>query len=526
MTEDPRPKEPTWAELAERFGLAYTEGEEADLARRLAGYWISRIDDHLSAQVDEVLHADAFLQLEARWRGLLRLCQQVDELRGEKEVQLFVLDASWKEIRRDFERSGDVQTSEIFMRVYEERLGTATTPTEGESLDDWRKRTSLPFGLLIFDHELRPQADDYYVLESLSHVAAASFAPLVLGASPQLLGLSSFQQLERGISTEALLASLGPRWRSVRGKDDTRFVGLTFPRVLMRTPHAEGWASMRARSCARCGTPVRGAQPECSGCKVPLDPRRGSHYVVERDGFVYRERVRTDRDLCFGPSAFAFASVVIRSFIRTGWFVDIRGIHQPAQLLATRMPSAGGLVDAFPGPFASCDAPGVTPIFPTQVAITDELDKQLSELGLIPLTACKGAIYAAWFGNQAVQDARQILRNDDYLSARLSSMLQYVLCASRFAIMLKMRAREMVGSTRQGDDVARELEYWLNEYRCDISADDEMKRRMPLRDLSVTIKESREEPGIYQCIMRLSPHTETDALIAEVRFEAEVQGAK
>ena len=44
---------------------------------------------------------------------------------------------------------------------------------------------------------------------------------------------------------------------------------------------------------------------------------------------------------------------------------------------------------------------------PTEIGITDRREKELSDLGLIPLVHCKGTDYAAFFGAQSCQKAKK-----------------------------------------------------------------------------------------------------------------------
>src|SRR5262245_20490272 len=149
-----------------------------DLKDRVAealGRDVARIDELLSRQVNAVLHHPAFQKLEASWRGLCYLVEQVPE--GEN-LKIRVLNATWKELARDQERAIEFDQSQLFQKVYSEEFGTPG----GE-----------PFGMLLADYQvhLRPgpehPIDDLAALAGLSGVAAAAFAPLVAAAHPSML---------------------------------------------------------------------------------------------------------------------------------------------------------------------------------------------------------------------------------------------------------------------------------------------------------------------------------------------------
>src|SRR5262249_34510923 len=143
-------------------------------------------------------------------------------------VKLKVLSLSWAELCRDLERAVEFDQSQLFQKVYESEFGMPG----GE-----------PYGLLVVDHEVRHRpapgapSDDVNALAQLSAVAAAAFVPTVLAASPALLPVE-------GVGELAVVTDLGdpfrgpefPRWRSLSGREDMRFVAVALPRVLARPP--------------------------------------------------------------------------------------------------------------------------------------------------------------------------------------------------------------------------------------------------------------------------------------------------
>ena len=77
-----------------------------------------------------------------------------------------------------------------------------------------------------------------YFIEQMSHVAAASHAPFIASASPELLGLDSFADLGRPRDLAKVFDTVEyTKWRSFRDSEDSRYVGLTMPRFLGRLPY-------------------------------------------------------------------------------------------------------------------------------------------------------------------------------------------------------------------------------------------------------------------------------------------------
>ena len=183
---------------------------------------IAEIDRLLSAQLNEVMHAEEFQKLEGSWRGLNHLVMNSET---GTMLKIRVLNVSKKELLKDLERAAEFDQSALFKKVYEEEYGTFG---------------GQPFGAMIGDYEFTNHPQDMSLLEKISGVAAAANAPFISAASPQLFGWDSYQEL-----TEVRdLAKIFDRtefakWRSFRESEDSRYVGLTLPRTLSRLPYGE-----------------------------------------------------------------------------------------------------------------------------------------------------------------------------------------------------------------------------------------------------------------------------------------------
>jgi type VI secretion system ImpC/EvpB family protein len=269
------------------------------------------------------------------------------------------------------------------------------------------------------------------------------------------------------------------KWRSLRDSEDARFVGLTLPHVLMRLPYTDD-----------------------------------NHRV---DGFRFKEQVRgPDRHrYLWGNAAFAFGSVLMREFAASGWLAGIRGFR--------RGRVDGGLVCGLPVPSFTTDRRGVAPACATDVMVTDAQDKELGELGFIPLCHRPGTEVAAFHGNQSIQKPRQYDEEPATVNARISTMLQYMLCVSRFAHYVKVLGRDKVGSFAGPGDCAHYLNNWLQQY---VSANEdsgpEMKARYPLREARVEVRARPDNPGVYMCVIHLRPHFQLDQIMTSVKLVTEM----
>src|SRR5205823_5643367 len=80
--------------------------------------------------------------------------------------------------------------------------------------------------------------EDMELLEKIAQVAASAHAPFLSAAAPDMMNLDNFTNLgaHRDIG-KVFDNSTYAKWKSFRQSDDSRYVGLTLPHVLMRLPY-------------------------------------------------------------------------------------------------------------------------------------------------------------------------------------------------------------------------------------------------------------------------------------------------
>ncbi|MEZ5666428.1 MAG: type VI secretion system contractile sheath large subunit [Alphaproteobacteria bacterium] len=433
---------------------------------------IALIDELVQDQLNAVLHNPRFQRLEATWRGVRYLAGQ---LLPKDNVKIRVLNIRWRDICRDIERAIEFDQAALFQLIYDQEFGIAG----GE-----------PYGLLVVDHEVQhsPSADhptdDISALKGLAQIAAAAFAPCILGCAPALLEVDRFTGIGATTGfTGVFRKPVYARWRAMQESEDARFVGLTLPHVLMRLPYTDAGRA--------------------------------------RDRFRFREDVSdpTGDAYLWGSAGFAFAGIVIRAFQRYRWFADIRG--------ARRDSLSGGLVTDLPVHCFATDRDGVAIRISTDVALTETQEIGLSDAGIIPLMKCKDTDYSAFYGNPSLQHYREYKDAAAKVNARLSSMLQYVLCVSRFAHYVKVIGRDKVGSFATPEDCQAHIERWLRNY-IDASPDasDEQRARYPLRSARVSVVERPGRPGDYVATVHLQPHFQLDQLISAFELVTEVSARR
>ncbi len=447
------------------MGRAAGHGRTEDAALR-AERLVAAIDDAVTRQVNAVLHHPAFQAMEARWRGLALLVRACG---GAPDVKIKILSASWPEFGRSMERATEFDQSRMFELVYSREFGMPG----GE-----------PFGLIVADYEIAhvPEGegrDPVGTLAATAGVAAAAFCPFVAGASPRLLALDRFGELSRlpDLSTVTRDPAF-IRWGRLRKTEDTRFLGLVAPRILLRNPYRP---DTRARV----------------------------------DGFRFAERVKADGShLLWGNGAFAFGAVAIRRFLASGWFADLRGAPQDEE--------GGGLVAAL-APFDTFEeSEGLSAQAPVEVRLTSVQEQEIAELGLVPISTGYLSDLAVFNSNQSLHEPPVYMSAGATQNARLSAMLQYVLCASRFAHYLKVILREEVGRLADTQSIEKRLGGWLSRYTLgNDDADMALRTRYPLRLASVEVSEQPGRAGTFSCNVRLQPHFQLDDIATSFHLLAE-----
>ncbi|WP_117190522.1 type VI secretion system contractile sheath large subunit [Rhizobium terrae] len=435
--------------------------------RRRADHLIALIDEALNRQVNAILHHPDFQAMEARWRGIAMLLRQAGR---SGEVKIKLLGLSWRELARDMERATDFDQSHLFELVYSREFGMPG----GE-----------PYGLLIGDYHFSPGepagGDAISTLSQVGMVAAAAFCPFVAGASPQAIGLEDFRELNRIHDFSWLDGDPARiRWNALRAREDSRFLGLVAPRILMRSP------------------------------LEPFARRRD-------DGFPFRESIAADgSSLLWGNGAFAFATIVIRNFIESGWFADIRGVTQDAV--------DGGMLgttELRPYDFGT-ESNGLSAQAPVEIRLTSAQEQQLCDLGLIPVATTYLSASAIFNSNQSLHAPAHYSSEQARQNARLAAMLQYVLCASRFAHYLKVIMRDEIGQLSDAISIERKLETWLTGYTLgNDDADLSLRTRFPLRSAGIGVHEIPGKPGAFSCTVRLQPHFQLDDVSTSFHLVAE-----
>jgi type VI secretion system protein ImpC len=392
---------------------------------------IAQIDHLISIQLNEIMHAPEFQKLEGTWRGLRYLLANSET---SDMLKIKILNVPKKELLRDLQRAPEFDQSALFKKVYEEEYGVFG---------------GAPFGALMGDYEFGKSGQDIELLEKISQVAAAAHAPFITAASPEMLNMESFTQIDAPRDMAKVFDTTEyAKWKAFRQSEDSRYVALTLPRILMREPYGND--------------------------TVPVE---AFHYEEHVDG--------TDHDkYLWANSGWALSARVTNAFALYGWCACIRGVE------------SGGLVEGLPVHNFRTDSGDVAMKCPTEAQITDRREKELADLGFAPLVHQKGTPNACFFSVQSAQKAKVYDSDAATANARISAQLPYIFAVSRFAHYLKAMMRDKIGGYMSRSEAQTFLNNWIANYV--VGNDDapmSVKAKRPLKEANVEVVEVAGKPG-------------------------------
>lgn len=443
--------------------IAFTPGKPVAYAIQQR---IAELDTLLGAAVVSVLHDPVFQTLEASWRGLNQLVMNTET--GEM-LKLRVLSATRDELHEDLAGAVDRDQSALFKKLYEEEYGTFG---------------GNPYSVLLFDHEFGRDAQEMELATLLSEVAAAAHAPVIAAASPKLFDFDwkDYTKLPLPRDLSKIFESIDmAKWRDLRDSEDSRYLTLVMPRVMMRLPY--------------------GADSETETGTVPVD------------GMAFDEvsTLLEHKDFLWGTAVWALGQQITQAFSLYGWCAAIRGVE------------GGGLVEGLPLHTFTTPAGDMVAKEPTEVAITDRREKELNDQGFIALCYEKGSDTACFFGGATVQKPLVYTVPAASANAQASSLLPYILAASRFAHYIKKIGREKLGSFQTRTALEKYLNNWIADYvLLNDDAPQSSKARFPLREARIDVTEVPGQVGAYNATVFLRPHFQLEELTASIRLVAQL----
>ena len=243
---------------------------------------IASIDEKISAQLDEIMHCEGFQKLESAWKSLHFT---VGRTNFKKNVKIELLNSSKRDLLEDFEDSPETIQSGLYKHIY-----TSEYDTPGGE----------PLTAVIANYEFDSTGQDISLLQDVSKVSASAHCPFIASVGGKFFGKEDIRDLPKIDDLENYMDRAEYiKWKGFRESEDSRYVGLTLPRFLLRQPY-------------------------------------GAENSVKEFNYVEKVSGEDHEKYLWGNASFAFATNMIQSFQDNGWCVQIRG------------PEAGGKVSDLP----------------------------------------------------------------------------------------------------------------------------------------------------------------------------------
>lgn len=439
--------------------VTYSRDTEAMLNEQ-----IRQIDDLLSAQLNEIMHAPKFKKLESSWRGLRYLVSQTET---GKLLKIRVISLTKDQLQDDLtagKAEMAVDRSELFRKIYQE---------------EFNQFGGTPYGSLLGDYEFDKKGQDMKLLTRISQLAAASHAPFIAGTDPRMFGFESYTELSNVYELESAFETAEyAQWNAFRDSEDSRYVALTAPRMLIREPYGKDTVPVKAFDFTE----------DVTG--------------KEHDKYLWAN------------AAWGLGGCITKAFAQHGWCARIRGV------------TSGGKVEDLPTHTFETDRGDIAMKCPTETLIPDDQEFELAKLGFAPLANEKNTANAVFFSVQSTQKPKEYVGPEGdaaTANAALSAQLPYIFAVSRFAHYLKTMMRDYIGSYKTRRELSDMLNNWIGDYVLKTEgAPESAKAKRPLKDARIDVVENPRAPGTYQAVAYLRPHFQLDAVDFSMRLVADV----
>ena len=423
---------------------------------------LRELDEIISLQLNEVMHAPEMQKIEGAWRGLHYLVQQTET---STMLKLKVMNISKKDLLTDLTTATEFDQSAIFKKVYEEEYGTLG---------------GHPLGALVGDYEFGRHPQDITLLENMSNVAAAAHAPFITAASPALFNFKSYTDL----STPRDLAKIFDSdayisWNQFRSSDDAKYVGLCLPHVLMRLPYGKD--------------------------TEPVEEFDYEEHVDGKDHSKY----------LWGNAAYAFAARLTDAFARHEWCAAVRGVEGGG--LVEGLPLHSFKTDEGDETVKCPTEIAITDRRENELA-------KLGFMPLSYYKRTRNAVFlGAQSANKAKQYLSADANANARLSAQLQYIFAVSRFAHFMKVMMRDKIGSFMSREQCQDFLNKWI---ANYVLLDDTASQDVKAKFPLREARIDVTEIPGKPGAYNAIAFLRPHFQLEELSVSMRLVAKLPEPK
>lgn len=405
---------------------------------------LATIDQKMSAQLDTILHDEAFQKLESAWRGLKFVVDRTD---FRQNIRIEVLNASKDELLADFEDSPEVVKSGLYKHIYSAEFG---------------QFGGKPYGAVVANYEMSAGPQDVKLMQFMSSVGAISHAPVIASAGPKMFGCEKYEDIANLKDLESIFE--GPKyakWNAFRETEDARYLALTVPRFLLRVPYGPDTVPVKS--------------------------------------FNYQETTAGDTDrYLWGNAAYTFATRLTDSFAQYRWCPNIIGPQSGGaveNLPIHTFESMGQVQSKVPTEVLVTDRREYELAEQGFIALT--MRKGSDNAAFFSANSVQKPKN---FGN--TPEGKQA-----ELNYKLGTQLPYMMMINRLAHYIKVLQRENIGSWKSREELQDELSKWISQYVADQdNPSAEVRSRRPLRKAEIRVEDVEGEPGWYRVAMAVVPH--------------------
>jgi type VI secretion system protein ImpC len=397
------------------------------VARRIA-----QIDAQVSKQLNHIMHDPALQRLEATWRGLAYLTRETET---GSLLKIRVLNASKKELIKEMQKAIGATDENNFYRKLVDEDGVFGYE---------------PYALLLCDFELTNDPLDVYVAERLASIGKAISAPVVFGASSELLGLESWNELPLPRNLRKIFwANEYAKWNSLRESPQAGHLIVTLPPLLAR---------------------------------LPWDTRD----TPDAHSIAYAELMASRQDYVWLNSAYGLVSVIAKSFARDRWCADLRG-------------PIWGRIDGLPSHYVVEGNEIIEVVGPTAIDISEHRHLELGSLGFTSIARHARGEFAALTCPMVVARTQAADSLQQPATGTHATQLEHVLCVGRVHHVVKSFLKDHVGVWSNIEEAASEVQTWLRTYCEQADQESDLLARptssAPFRSVRVTTGSS-EQGGV------------------------------
>ncbi len=369
----------------------------------------------------------------------------LNQFESSEAIKIRMLNITKEELREDCAQAEDFRKTWLYRKVEEE----------------YSMYGGQPFGAFLGDYTFNPTQEDMELLTTVGKVAEAMHAPFIAAPGALFFGDDSPDESQQYHMDSNRLRKVSEFsfWQNFRQDSGARFVALCWPRILLRLPYGpESW---------------------------PLE------------NLDFEEVIDKESQYLWGSAAYAFAARLLDSFATFGWGATIQGVE------------TGGLVSDLPTrPFKSPEST-VEYQSPTEINLMEMEDHELVQQGFIPLLWCKGENFAVFFSSHTTHTPPVYSDPDATISARMLSMMNYLMPVSRIVQYIKVLYRDSLEGLHQ-EACEKALNDWISDYvlpQKDVEdASPDLKARYPFASASIELKENEEALEYHLVKLRLKPH--------------------